>query len=261
MRTEPSATLPWIESSRPTHLGKPSANRIRRDGGAPDGLGTRSGIVAALDRPCTEYGYPRCQGRRASCIRVHGESIGKDIRHTIQVYKFGHVLLPRCNAISSRSLPIAPSIRNTRKQSAIALTATAKMRQNLLLLAALALAYAMAAPAPLSHHLVTDDTSEHVPHDTDWYDNASQDFFIHPSCNATETVQLRKALADAVKLADHAKQHILRYGNSSAHYRKYFGNALLGEVIGYLDKVVNRDRTTSLFCCDNPDGNCVLPGK
>lgn len=135
------------------------------------------------------------------------------------------------------------------------------MRRNISVMAALAFAYAMAAPAPTSHHLTTADASDHDHHDTDWYDAASQDFIIHHSCNATETVQLRKALADAVKLAGHAKQHILRYGNSSAHYRKYFGNAPSGEAIGYFDKVVNGNRQTSLFRCDNPDGNCVFPGK
>lgn len=134
------------------------------------------------------------------------------------------------------------------------------MRRNISVMAALAFAYVMAAPAPTSHHLAIEDTADHVHHDTDWYDAAGQGFVIHHSCNATETVQLRKALADAVKLADHAKQHILHYGNSSAHYRKYFGDAPSGEAIGYFDKVVNGDRTTSLFRCDNPDGNCVFPG-
>ena len=135
------------------------------------------------------------------------------------------------------------------------------MRRHLSLMAVLAPVYVVAAPAPLSLHVITGDASDHVHHDTDWYDEVSQGFAIHPSCNATETVQLRKGLADAVKLADHAKQHILRYGNSSEHYRKYFGNAPSGEAIGYYEKVINGDRTSSLFRCDNPDGNCALPGK
>lgn len=135
------------------------------------------------------------------------------------------------------------------------------MRRNFSLMATLVAAYAMAAPAPLSLHLVTDPTPEHVHHDTDGYSGTGQDFLIHTSCNATETIQLRKALADAVKLADHAKQHILRYGNSSEHYRKYFGSAPSGEAIGYFDKIVNGDRSNTLFRCDNPDGNCDFPGR
>ncbi|KAL9126939.1 MAG: hypothetical protein Q9217_004097, partial [Psora testacea] len=85
------------------------------------------------------------------------------------------------------------------------------------------------------------------------------EFVIHPSCNSTETIQLRKGLADAVTLAQHAKQHILRYGNSSDHYRKYFGKAPSGEAIGYYEKVVNGNKAHALFRCDNPDGNCDLP--
>ncbi|KAI4287933.1 MAG: hypothetical protein L6R35_002805 [Caloplaca aegaea] len=72
-------------------------------------------------------------------------------------------------------------------------------------------------------------------------------------------MQLRKGLADAVALADHAKAHILRWGNSSEHYRKYFGNAPSGEAIGYYEKVINGDKGNALFRCDNPDGNCDQP--
>ncbi|KAL8970067.1 MAG: hypothetical protein Q9197_004017, partial [Variospora fuerteventurae] len=72
-------------------------------------------------------------------------------------------------------------------------------------------------------------------------------------------MQLRKGLADAVALADHAKAHILRWGNSSEHYRKYFGNAPSGEAIGYYEKVINGDKANALFRCDNPDGNCDQP--
>ncbi|KAL8703702.1 MAG: hypothetical protein Q9201_003123 [Fulgogasparrea decipioides] len=97
-------------------------------------------------------------------------------------------------------------------------------------------------------------------HDTvTWDDGATRDFVIHESCNASETIQLRKGLADAVSLANHAKQHILRWGNSSEHYQKYFGAAPSGEAIGYYEKVINGDRGNALFRCDNPDGNCQLP--
>ena len=48
---------------------------------------------------------------------------------------------------------------------------------------------------------------------------------IHQSCNATETAILRQAITETEILAAHAKDHILRHGNSSSYYRKYFGNA------------------------------------
>lgn len=95
---------------------------------------------------------------------------------------------------------------------------------------------------------------------TAWNEGAVNEYVIHSSCNDSETIQLRKGLADAVTLADHAVQHILRWGNSSEHYRKYFGNAPSGEAIGYYEKVINGDKGNALFRCDNPDGNCDQPG-
>ncbi|KAL8669540.1 MAG: hypothetical protein Q9168_005872 [Polycauliona sp. 1 TL-2023] len=69
-----------------------------------------------------------------------------------------------------------------------------------------------------------------------WDNGAVSDFIIDESCNATEVTQLRKGLADAITLADHAKHHILRYANGFEHYRKYFGDAPSGEAIGYFEK-------------------------
>lgn len=63
-----------------------------------------------------------------------------------------------------------------------------------------------------------------------------------------------------VELVDHAKQHVLRWGNSSEHYRKYFGDLPSGEVVGWFERVASGDRGAALFRCDNPDGNCDLPG-
>jgi hypothetical protein len=96
---------------------------------------------------------------------------------------------------------------------------------------------------------------------TAWNAGAVTEFQIHASCNASEARQLRAALAETVDLAKHAKQHVLRYANSSEQYRKYFGDAPSGEVVGYLDKIVSGDRGSSLFRCDNPDGNCELEGR
>lgn len=94
-----------------------------------------------------------------------------------------------------------------------------------------------------------------------WDAGAVTEFPIHSSCNATEARQLRVGLAEAIELAEHAKEHVLRWGNRSEHYRKYFGNAPSGEVIGNLDKIVNGDKGGVVFRCDNPDGNCEQDGK
>ncbi|KAG7004515.1 aromatic hydroxylase fmpF [Physcia stellaris] len=125
---------------------------------------------------------------------------------------------------------------------------------------ALAASCALAIPAPIQPRADSNGTSEHSHSTTAWNAGATTEFVIHESCNASEVIQLRKGLADAVTLAEHAKEHILRFGNSSAHYQKYFGDAPSGEAIGYYEKVVSGDRGDALFRCDDPDGNCKQPG-
>jgi hypothetical protein len=127
----------------------------------------------------------------------------------------------------------------------------------------LALGISGAASLPAASHSDShpNDTSCHAHDDWAWDEGATKEFRIHPSCNATETTQIRRGLAEAVILAEHAKQHILRWGNESAHYRKYFGDAPSGPAIGNFERIVSGDRSRALFRCDNPDGNCDLPGK
>lgn len=94
-----------------------------------------------------------------------------------------------------------------------------------------------------------------------WNAGAVTEHPIHSSCNASEAAQIRQGLAEAIALADHTKQHVLRWDTSSEHYRKYFGERPTGEVIGSYDKIVGADKGGVLFRCDDPDGNCVLPGE
>lgn len=86
-------------------------------------------------------------------------------------------------------------------------------------------------------------------------------FPIHESCNATEQRQLATALQETVTLVQHAKDHILQWGNESAIYRKYFGDRPAITPIGAYDIIINGNPETILFRCDNPDGNCDLEGK
>ncbi|KAI9681510.1 MAG: hypothetical protein M1817_002794 [Caeruleum heppii] len=116
-----------------------------------------------------------------------------------------------------------------------------------------------ALAAPTAPHSASPTSAHHHAEMPAWDAGAAHDFQIHSSCNSTETIQLRKGLADAVTLAEHAKDHVLRYGNGSEHYRKYFGEASSGEVIGWYEKIVNGDKAHALFRCDDPDGNCVQP--
>lgn len=94
-----------------------------------------------------------------------------------------------------------------------------------------------------------------------WNHGAVPKYPIHESCNVTERRLIQRGLDDAITLASHAKEHALRFGNSSALYRKYFGDAPSGEVIGHFDRIVNADKANTLFRCDDPDGNCQQPSE
>ncbi|KAK0653796.1 Major allergen Asp f 2 [Lasiodiplodia hormozganensis] len=93
-----------------------------------------------------------------------------------------------------------------------------------------------------------------------WAAGATTDYPIHSSCNATERALLTKGLNEAIKLAQHAKEHVLRFGNSSEFYTKYFGEAPTGEVIGWYERIVSADRGGIWFRCDDIDGNCHQDG-
>ncbi|KAJ9500506.1 Prenylated Rab acceptor protein 1 [Exophiala xenobiotica] len=123
------------------------------------------------------------------------------------------------------------------------------------LLLALA-AVASAAPAPLI-------ARQEAPIDTiseAWDAGAVTQFPIHSSCNASQAHQIATGLNETIVLAEHAKEHILRWGNESEIYQKYFGDRPPYEAIGAYEIIVNGDKSKVLFRCDNPDGNCALEG-
>ncbi|RDW81258.1 major allergen Asp F2 [Aspergillus mulundensis] len=117
----------------------------------------------------------------------------------------------------------------------------------------LALALALCASSP-----VTALPAKQTPLPLE--DPVKSPFPIHHSCNATEQRQLATALQETVTLVSHAKDHILRWGNESAIYRKYFGDRPSLTAIGAYDIIINGNPETILFRCDNPDGNCGLDG-
>jgi hypothetical protein len=95
-----------------------------------------------------------------------------------------------------------------------------------------------------------------------WARGAVTEFPLHESCNSTQRAVLRRAFSDGIRLAQHAKEHILRWGNSSAFYQRYFGAAPTAEPIGWYERIVSADRRGLLFRCDDIDGNCRLnPSK
>lgn len=119
---------------------------------------------------------------------------------------------------------------------------------------------AIAAPARLEVRQSTSSSENSSSAVEAWDVGAVSQFPIHESCNATQAHQIAVGLNETILLAEHAKEHVLRYTNSSEIYRRYFGDRPPFEVIGAYDLIVNGDKANVLFRCDNPDGNCDLPG-
>lgn len=92
----------------------------------------------------------------------------------------------------------------------------------------------------------------------DWASGVSANFPIHHSCNSTLSSQLRQGLDELVLLAEHARDHILRWGDESPFVRKYFGsNHSTAEPLGWYERIVAGDKTGMTFRCDDPDLNCA----
>lgn len=94
----------------------------------------------------------------------------------------------------------------------------------------------------------------------EWNAGAVTQYQIHDSCNATQANQIAVALNETIELVTHAKNHILRFGNNSEIYRKYFGDNAPYEAIGAYDIIAEGNKADVLFRCDNPDGNCAIEG-
>ncbi|XPS91840.1 Prenylated Rab acceptor protein 1 [Ascochyta lentis] len=107
---------------------------------------------------------------------------------------------------------------------------------------------------------VTVTATAEAPASTAWDAGAVHEYPIHASCNATQHQYIRNGLEETLTICRQARDHILRWGNSSEIYQKYFGNAPTGEPIGWFSKIVDGDKSDVLFRCDNIDGNCGQEG-
>lgn len=95
----------------------------------------------------------------------------------------------------------------------------------------------------------------------DWSAGWKTKYPIHESCNSTLRVQLEDALDETVQLAQHARDHLLRFGHKSNFVQKYFGNGSTAIPIGWYDRVVAADKTGMTFRCDDPDRNCATQDR
>lgn len=114
-----------------------------------------------------------------------------------------------------------------------------------------------AAPAQL---LARQESSSENNSVAAWDAGAVTQYQIHSSCNATQAHQIAVGLNETIQLVGHARDHVLRWGNNSDIYQRYFGARPPFEVLGAYDIIINGDKEGVLFRCDNPDGNCDLEG-
>jgi hypothetical protein len=126
---------------------------------------------------------------------------------------------------------------------------------SLMLLGAAAISASPLAPRQATTVTVTADAA--APTSTAWDAGAVHQYPIHASCNATQHAYIRNGLDETITICRQARDHILRWGNSSQIYQKYFGNAPTGEPIGWFSKIVDGDKSDVLFRCDDPDQNCA----
>ncbi|CAO2654034.1 Nn.00g107670.m01.CDS01 [Neocucurbitaria sp. VM-36] len=128
---------------------------------------------------------------------------------------------------------------------------------SLLLLGASAV---LGTPLVPRHSGVTVTVLAAAPTSTAWDIGAIHEYSIHASCNATQHAYIKSGLQETITLCRQARDHILRWGNTSEIYQKYFGNAPTGEPLGWFTKIVDGDKSDVLFRCDNVDGNCGQEG-
>lgn len=91
----------------------------------------------------------------------------------------------------------------------------------------------------------------------DWAAGWATGFPVHSSCNATLRTQLQQGLDEAITMAAHARDHLLRWGEDSPFVQKYFGKNSTAEAIGWYERIVAADKTGIWFRCDDPDQNCA----
>lgn len=130
----------------------------------------------------------------------------------------------------------------------------------IMLLGASAVMAGPLAPRQATVTVTATHTIEAAPASTAWDAGAVREFPIHASCNATQRSMIKKGLDETLTIVSHARDHILRHGNSSEVYTKYFGDAPTGEPLGWFTKIADGDKSGILFRCDNIDGNCDQEG-
>ncbi|KAK0560634.1 Prenylated Rab acceptor protein 1 [Tilletia horrida] len=84
-----------------------------------------------------------------------------------------------------------------------------------------------------------------------------KDIPIHESCNNSQRLQIERGFKELYTVSQAAADDIYRHGNTSELFKTYFGSEADPAVpIGIYERIINGDKTGTLFRCDDPDRNC-----
>lgn len=124
--------------------------------------------------------------------------------------------------------------------------------------AAILIPTALASPLPASQDATTTTSvvaaASYTPYV--WNEGESDAYTIYQTCNVTNRNQLLKGFENLKEITAHARDHILRFGNSSEIFIRYFGQAASAEPLGWYAKFVDGDKGKIVFRCDDIDGFC-----
>nr|XP_019046794.1 hypothetical protein I302_03397 [Kwoniella bestiolae CBS 10118]OCF25724.1 hypothetical protein I302_03397 [Kwoniella bestiolae CBS 10118] len=104
------------------------------------------------------------------------------------------------------------------------------------------------------------------PNTTAWSAGASDSFSVWgQSCNTTQLELIGEGLAQTMKLVEHGRDHLRRFGNDS-YFQRWFGNDNNPNTLeGLFDRIVSGDKGNVSFTCDDIDNLCdgkygIIPG-
>lgn len=107
-----------------------------------------------------------------------------------------------------------------------------------------------------SQQLHTTSSSSSQTSGSAWNPDFQKDFTINNTCNASESSVLSSALHQAIEVSEHARQHLLRYGNSSDIFKKYFGHNPPFIPLGVYDFLSNGNKGNFTFGCQDFEKKC-----
>ncbi|GMF38003.1 unnamed protein product [[Candida] boidinii] len=80
---------------------------------------------------------------------------------------------------------------------------------------------------------------------------------IYHTCNSTTARMINAGLKDSLEVSSYAKKRLLEYGSEDEIYQRWFGNGSIFTVVGVLDWLVESNKDSLLYRCDDIDGQCA----